>query len=190
MIQIALNFFVFFSILSFIGCSTHYKKRQQQRDKVAATSGLFCEFVSGDEFTDVDVEVNLRMAKKCDLEKPLTMTNYRNSSDNFGLVYCCQVAKGKIEKSKTDELAPLSGTASISNESSSAKPMSPAIKKRTLKKTKTKADKSASTPPSSASTSDASSSGPTVESSSAPPAPSETPAATPAETGTTAPGGQ
>lgn len=72
-------------------CASSTKARQEARDKAAISSGLYCEFVSGDEYEDVDVEVSLRMSKKCDSNKPFNLTNYKNSSENFGLVYCCSM---------------------------------------------------------------------------------------------------
>ena len=99
--------FVFLGMVVFFvaGCSSYYKKRQQQRDRVAESSGLFCEFVSGDEFTDVDVEINLRMAKRCDLEKPWQFNSYKNASDNSGIVYCCQTDKSGSSKAEKVRLS-------------------------------------------------------------------------------------
>ncbi|MCK6597382.1 MAG: hypothetical protein L6Q37_03390, partial [Bdellovibrionaceae bacterium] len=76
------------------GCSSA-QKRQEERNKVAQSSGLYCEFVNGDANNDVDVEINLQMSKKCDISKQFTITNYKNASDIFGLVYCCHYQKGK-----------------------------------------------------------------------------------------------
>lgn len=78
-----------------ISCASSYKVRQEQRDKLATTTGMFCEFVSGDEFTDVDVEVSMRMGKRCEANRPFSLTNYKNASDNSGLVYCC-TSKGFV----------------------------------------------------------------------------------------------
>lgn len=75
------------------GCaSSTYKARQEQREKVAQQSGLFCEFVNGEQHTDLDVELNFQMAKRCEPNRPFTITNYKNSSEMFGIVYCCQLA--------------------------------------------------------------------------------------------------
>lgn len=81
-------------VLLLTGC-TSMQKRQEERNKVAQSSGLYCEFVNGDANNDVDVEVNLQMSKKCDISKQFTMTNYKNASDIFGIVYCCHYQKGK-----------------------------------------------------------------------------------------------
>lgn len=74
-------------------CSSMYKERAEQRDKVAQSSGVFCDFVNGDDHGDAAVELNIQMAKKCDSNKHYSITNYKNASDIFGIVYCCATAK-------------------------------------------------------------------------------------------------
>lgn len=73
------------------GCSNKMKIRQEQREKVAANTGLFCEFVSGDDHKDVDVELTFAMAKRCDSNKNYSVTSYKSSSEINGLVYCCSI---------------------------------------------------------------------------------------------------
>lgn len=87
-----------FAVLSvglvfFSSCGSMYKQRQAEREKVSQASGIYCEFVNGDDHSDVDVEMNLQMAKKCETTKPYSFSNYRNASDIFGLVYCCTPVK-------------------------------------------------------------------------------------------------
>ena len=77
----------------FLGCGSAQKQRLEMRDKASASSGLYCEFISGDVHSDIDVELNLQMARRCEPTKPLTMTNYKNSSENFGVIYCCSIKK-------------------------------------------------------------------------------------------------
>lgn len=80
------------------GCaSSAFKARLDQRDKVAASSGLFCDFVNGDEYTDVAVELNLQMANRCDTSKHFSISSYKNASEMRGVLYCCQ-SKPKEEK--------------------------------------------------------------------------------------------
>ena len=77
------------------GCASGtFKARQEQREKMAASAGLYCEFVSGDLFPDLDVELNMRVAKRCDAERNLTITSYKNSSDQTGVMYCCSMTGG------------------------------------------------------------------------------------------------
>ncbi len=94
------------SWLSLSGCSSAYKQRQSERDKVAQNTGLFCEFINGDDHNDVDVELNLQMAKKCDVSKHYNFTSYKNASDIFGLVYCC-ASKAKSSGNPASSKAPV-----------------------------------------------------------------------------------
>lgn len=88
-----------FSILalSLVGCSNAAKMRAQEREKVSLSSGLYCDFVNGDEYADVEVQLNIEMAKRCDAGRDFTLTSYKNSSEIHGLVYCCALAR-KDEK--------------------------------------------------------------------------------------------
>lgn len=80
----------------FIGCASGtFKARQEQREKLAANTGMYCEFVSGDLFPDLDVELSMSMARRCDANKSFAITNYKNASDHSGVMYCCSVAAGK-----------------------------------------------------------------------------------------------
>lgn len=89
------------TVLFLSACSTAYKARQEERNKVASSSGLYCEFINGDSHNDVDVELTLQMSKKCDVSKPYQLTNFRNASDIFGVVYCCSYTKNKSASSST-----------------------------------------------------------------------------------------
>ncbi|WP_413612582.1 hypothetical protein [Bdellovibrio sp. HCB-110] len=80
------------SALFLSGCSSAFKARQEQREKMAASTGMYCEFVSGDMFPDLDVELNMQMARRCDSNKNFSITNYKNSSDQSGVIYCCSTA--------------------------------------------------------------------------------------------------
>jgi hypothetical protein len=95
---------VLFLLGSLSGCGTAQKQRLEQRDKLAAATGMYCEFISGDVHNDIDVELNLQLAKRCDPLKPFTMTNYKNSSENYGVIYCCSMTKreDKKEDKKSD----------------------------------------------------------------------------------------
>jgi hypothetical protein len=72
------------------GCaSSQMKARKDQREKVSQTSKLYCDFVNGDVYPDVEVQLNLEMAKRCDSDKSFTATSYRTTNENLGIVYCC-----------------------------------------------------------------------------------------------------
>ena len=78
------------------GCaSSQMKARQQQRDKLAQTSGAYCEFVNGEIYHDVDVQMNIEMAKRCDMDKSFSITSYRTPSENQGVIYCCAMSEKK-----------------------------------------------------------------------------------------------
>lgn len=66
-----------------------FKARQEQREKLAANSGLYCEFVNGDQHPDTDVELNMQMARRCDATGNFSIINYKNTSDQPGVMYCC-----------------------------------------------------------------------------------------------------
>lgn len=109
-------FSAFILILS--GCASGtFKARQEQRDKLAASTGMYCEFISGDLFPDLDVELSMQMAKRCDANKSFTVTNYKNSSSQNGVIYCCSQA-GRIErKAAAAKKAPAQGPAATQNSS-------------------------------------------------------------------------
>ena len=114
-------------ILVLAGCASGtFKARQEQREKVARTSGLFCEFISGDQYPDVDVELTLQMAKRCDTSQPFSVTNYRNASASYGVLYCCNTKDGEPVKTpkRVSEAAP-----AMSEEA----PPAPPVKKTTPK---------------------------------------------------------
>ncbi|MFS4458280.1 hypothetical protein [Bdellovibrio sp. HCB2-146] len=69
--------------------SSKFKERQAQREKMASSAGLYCEFVSGDVYPDLDVELNMKMAQRCDANRSFSITNYKNVSDQNGVMYCC-----------------------------------------------------------------------------------------------------
>jgi len=81
--------------------SSQIKARKEQRDKISQSSKLYCEFVNGEAFPDVDVALNLEMAKRCDPSGQMTITGYRSPSEAIGIVYCCALA----DKSADNDLS-------------------------------------------------------------------------------------
>ncbi|MEK2690008.1 hypothetical protein [Bdellovibrio sp. GT3] len=69
-----------------------FKARQEQRDKLAANTGMYCNFVSGEQFPDIEVELSMEMAKRCDSSRAFSITNFKNSSNENGVVYCCSMS--------------------------------------------------------------------------------------------------
>lgn len=77
------------------GCaSSVLKARKEQREKAAQTSKLYCDFVNGEIYPDVEVMLNLEMAKRCDSERTFTITQYKTSNENMGVLYCCSIHDG------------------------------------------------------------------------------------------------
>ena len=74
----------------FAGCSSaKIRARKEERDRVSQSAHIYCDFVNGEVFPDVEVATNLEMAKHCDSQKSLSVTAYHSPSDNVGLVFCC-----------------------------------------------------------------------------------------------------
>jgi hypothetical protein len=101
-------------VIGFIGLSflvactsSQIKARKAMRDQESQTSKLYCDFINGEQYPDIEVQVNLEMAKRCDPEKNMTMTGYRSPSEAIGIVYCCGIkkdaAKDLAKDSKTEK---------------------------------------------------------------------------------------
>ncbi len=86
--------------------SSAMKTRKEQQAKVAQSSKLYCEFINGEIYPDVDVALNIEMAKRCDSDKPFTITAYKTPSENQGILYCCSISKNAQFSSGSNEKAP------------------------------------------------------------------------------------
>ncbi len=75
------------------GCASGRKQRLAQREKMAASSGMYCDFVNGDKNPEVEIELNMMMAKRCDSDKPFSITNYKTPAEVTGILYCCSIHK-------------------------------------------------------------------------------------------------
>lgn len=71
--------------------SSQQKLRKEQREKAITNTRLYCEFLNGEQYPDIDVAVNLAMAQKCDAEGSMTLTNYKTPSEIPGIMFCCSV---------------------------------------------------------------------------------------------------
>jgi len=104
---------IFIFALSFnflIGCaSSQMKARKEQRDKIAQSSKLYCEFINGDTYPDIDIALNIEMSKHCDGNKAPALTSYRSPSEAVGIVYCCSMKEK--EDTKKSEAAKTSAKA-------------------------------------------------------------------------------
>lgn len=75
------------------GCaSSQQKQRREQQAKVISSSKLYCEFLNGEQYPDIDVALNLAIAQKCDSDKTLSITSYKTPSEIPGIMFCCAVS--------------------------------------------------------------------------------------------------
>ena len=82
-----------FSALFLSGCASGRKQKFEQREKLAASSGIYCDFVNGDKNKEIELELNVLMAKKCDSDRPFSITNYKSPAEVTGVLYCCAIKK-------------------------------------------------------------------------------------------------
>jgi hypothetical protein len=85
------------SLLFVTGCSSGNKK-SEARDKVTSQSGLYCDFVNGEKNRQIELELNILMAKKCDVDKPYTISDYRSPAEVSGMIFCCRVKEMQTAK--------------------------------------------------------------------------------------------
>ncbi|MFN8845763.1 MAG: hypothetical protein ACK5W9_02830 [Bdellovibrionales bacterium] len=107
------------TLFLFSGCSSKNKKAEL-REKVIQQSGFMCEFINGEQHRQVEIELNVLMAKRCDTEKPYSMTNYKTSAEVNGVLFCC----------RTKDTVPVK---SVSTTSTSSPALSPAAGSSTKK---------------------------------------------------------
>lgn len=80
----------FLSMAFLAGCSSSkIKERREQRERVSQSARLYCDFINGEMYPDVEVALNLEMAKRCDSDKPFSITAYKTPAENPGIMYCC-----------------------------------------------------------------------------------------------------
>jgi hypothetical protein len=103
------------------GCaSSKFKQRKEQRDSLVRGQGIYCDMVNGDLFPDVEVQLNIEMAKRCDSNKSFSISGYRApTSDAVGVVYCCALASAN--KSDVEVKSPAKKTDENPSEKSEAK---------------------------------------------------------------------
>jgi hypothetical protein len=84
-------FLVLVSLGLSVGCSSSskLKERKDQREKAMSQSRLYCEFINGEIYPDLDVALNLEMAKRCDVDKPFSISDYKTPTETPGIMYCC-----------------------------------------------------------------------------------------------------
>lgn len=100
------------------GCSTAHKARREERDRVVQSKGVLCDFVSESDYKDIDIELNLRLAKRCDASKPFNISSYKRVSENPGVLYCCNTSSNNSFENENSKAE------SSVNQDSAAKPSS------------------------------------------------------------------
>jgi hypothetical protein len=83
--------------------SSQMKVRKEQREKAAQSSRLYCDFVNGETFPDVEVQLNIEVAKHCEVNKYMTITNYRSPSDAIGILYCCALKEDGLKSDRSEK---------------------------------------------------------------------------------------
>ncbi len=87
-----------------LGCSSSgVKQRKEQRDKVAQSSKFYCEFLNAEQFPDIDVAINLEVAKRCDTTLPMQMFPYKTPTEVSGVMYCCNTNASAARPTKKGE---------------------------------------------------------------------------------------
>lgn len=98
------GFLILLSLFVLSACgSSKIKERREQRDRIAQTSKVYCEFINGEQFPDIDVALNLEMGKKCDLDRPFSLSQYNTRSDTTGVLYCCSTLGKSAPVAKKSE---------------------------------------------------------------------------------------
>ncbi len=82
------------ALLVLQSCSSAKKQRLEEREKLAANTGFYCQFINGDEYQDFEVVLNVEMAKRCEANRPFSITSYKSAADIHGLLYCCTMKNG------------------------------------------------------------------------------------------------
>jgi hypothetical protein len=86
------------------GCASGaMKDRKAARDRIEAQKvGIYCDYINGELFPDIEVQLNLEMAKRCDPAKGMTITNYKTPSENVGIMYCCSLGGDQAKATSAD----------------------------------------------------------------------------------------
>lgn len=78
-------------------CSSGTSKRKDQQNQIVKSSKLYCEWVNGENQSDVDVVLNISMGQKCDANRPFSISDYKTANDITGMMFCCAVADKSSE---------------------------------------------------------------------------------------------
>ena len=82
------------------GCaSSAMKQRREQRDKIIQSAKLYCKFINGETYQDIDIALNIEMGRRCDADKNFSISAYKTPSEIQGIMYCCTVKEEAKDKS-------------------------------------------------------------------------------------------
>jgi hypothetical protein len=91
-----------FSFLAFLttACgSSALRQRKEVRDRAVMSTKMYCEFVNGDVYpNDLDVALNITVAKHCESGTPVSMTQYKTPSESNGIMFCCPVSSNLVSQ--------------------------------------------------------------------------------------------
>jgi len=97
-------FFCVSIIATFVGCSSsQMKQRKEQRESVATSSKIYCDYINGEIFPDIEIKLNLDVANKCKSDGMLSITNYTTPSENKGIMYCCTLSSTATLNESSDK---------------------------------------------------------------------------------------
>lgn len=123
------SFFYLLIAFSFfaVGCgSSAIKQRKELRDRAVLSTKMYCEFVNGDVFpNDVDVALNITVAKHCEAGTPISMTQYKTPSESNGIMFCCPVNSNLVSQMVRDN-KPAAKAESKKDETKDSKDAKPA----------------------------------------------------------------
>lgn len=87
-LKVLAGFFVLLPLLT--ACSSSaVKQRKEQRDKVAQANKFYCEFMNSEQYPDIEVALNIEMAKRCDTTAQFQVFPYKTPTEVSGIMYCC-----------------------------------------------------------------------------------------------------
>jgi hypothetical protein len=117
------------ALIIFAGCtSATVKARRDQRERMVKEGGkIYCEFMNGEQYPDIDIAMNLEMAKRCDPDKAFTISNYKTPAETVGLMYCCTMSSKVIASAAKhdDKTGKDSDEFSLDEKPSASKPSAP-----------------------------------------------------------------
>jgi hypothetical protein len=129
-----------FVALALSGCASNRKQRSEQREKVALASGLYCDFVNGEKNPDIEIELNLSLSKRCDVDKPYSITSYKTPAEVGGVLFCCAIKRSEAKPVEAKAAGVLAIPPTSVSSGSSPKDQSSVDKKAGKSQDKSKGD--------------------------------------------------